>query len=109
MASRSKVLKSLLSGLAGLINTRTEAWISQESKHQHCGYDFIEHLKGWMKSNGYETLSVVELLHAEGSDEVGPSDMFLSHVQSEEFKETLWSFRHGFLFPELLRSEHLTD
>jgi len=62
----------------------------------------------WMKSNGYAHLSIVELLHAEKSPEVGPTEVLLSHVQSEAYEATIWSWQHVFLFPEMMRSEHLS-
>ena len=52
-------------------------------------YDVVEAVRQYLKRTGNEDKSMLEVLHAENSQFVGPADVFVSHVQSSHVASML--------------------
>jgi len=62
---------------------------------QFLGYDFCCAVKAWLKANGHENESICQVLLKRGSKNVGPANLFYSHMQGVRIWETLQRMREG--------------
>jgi len=62
---------------------------------KYLGYDFCCAVKTWLKANGHENESICQVLLKRGSKNVRPANVFYSHTQGVELKETIKRMREG--------------
>ena len=66
-------------------------WIAEQYGDRPTGYDVCEATKMWLRMNNAEDKSVCEVLKERGWKGIGEVEVFLSHVQAESPRETLWA------------------
>jgi len=76
------------------------AWLDEAysifSGHlRNLGYDFCCAVKTWLKANGHENESICQVLLKRGSKNVRPANLFYSHTQGVDIRETIRRMREG--------------
>ena len=72
-----------------------EAYPCRYRWYKYLGYDFCCAVKTWLKANGHENESICQVLLKRGSKNVGRANVFYSHIQGVELKDTIKRMREG--------------
>ena len=71
-------------------------WLDEAyPRSEYLGYDFCCAVKAWLKANGHEHESICTVLRKRGSRNVGRANVFYSHIQGVQLKETIRRMRAG--------------
>jgi len=73
------------------------AWLDEAypGVRKYLGYDFCCAIKTWLKANGHENESLCQVLLKRGSKNVHRANVFYSHTQGVQLKETIGRMREG--------------